>query len=74
MIDEDGKPRSSTIRGALTLADVYPHEWNGVRIIARGNHFQFFINGRLASEFTDKPATRISIDGAHCDRTAVALE
>jgi len=53
VIDEDGKPHSSTIRGALTVADVRPHLWNDVRVIARGNHFQFFINGKPASEFTD---------------------
>jgi len=53
IIDEDGKPHSSTIPGALTAADVRPHQWNDVRIIARGNHFQFFINGKPASEFTD---------------------
>jgi hypothetical protein len=27
--------------------------WNDVHIIARGNHFQSIINGKLASEFTD---------------------
>ncbi|UCE46520.1 MAG: DUF1080 domain-containing protein [Phycisphaerales bacterium] len=53
VIDEDGEPHSSTIQGALTAADVRRHKWNDVRIIARGNHFEFFINGKLASEFTD---------------------
>jgi hypothetical protein len=24
-----------------------------MRVIAKGNHYQFFINGKLASEFTD---------------------
>ncbi len=53
VIDEDGNPHSSAIPEALTAADIRPHRWNDVRIIARGNHFQFFINGKLASEFTD---------------------
>jgi hypothetical protein len=53
IIDEDGKPHSSNIPGALTLPDIRPHQWNDVHIIARGNHFQFFINGKPASEFTD---------------------
>ncbi len=53
VIDENGKPHSSTISGALTVADIRPHQWNDVRIVARGNHFQFFINGKLSSEFTD---------------------
>jgi hypothetical protein len=53
VIDEEGKPHASTIRGALTAADVRPRQGNDVRIIARGKHFQFFINDKLASEFTD---------------------
>jgi hypothetical protein len=52
-IDENDKPHSSTIPGALTVAEIRPHEWNDVHIIAHGNHFRFFINGKLASEFTD---------------------
>ncbi len=52
-IDEEGKPHSSSIPGAVTLADIRPHQWNDVHIIANGNHFRFFINGKLASEFTD---------------------
>ncbi|MHC4657321.1 MAG: 3-keto-disaccharide hydrolase [Planctomycetota bacterium] len=53
IIDENGKPHSSNIPGALTVADIRLHQWNDVHIIARGNHFQFFINGKPASEFTD---------------------
>jgi len=53
IIDEDGKSHSSTIPGALTAADVRRGQWNNVRIVARGNHFQFFVNGKPASEFTD---------------------
>jgi len=53
VIDEKGRFHSSAIPGALVLADVRQHEWNHVRIVARGNRFQFFINGKLTSEFTD---------------------
>ncbi len=53
VIDEDGKAHSSKIPGALTPADVRRHEWNNVHVIARGRRFQFFINGKLSSEFTD---------------------
>ncbi len=53
VIDEDEKGHSSAIAGAFTPADVRQGEWNDVRIIARGNHFQFFINGKPAAEFTD---------------------
>ncbi len=53
VIDEDGKFHSSTISDAVTLADIHDHDWNHVRIVARGNRFQFFINGKPTSEFTD---------------------
>ena len=53
VIDENGKFHSSIIPEALTVADVRSRKWNAVHIIARGNHFRFFINGKLASEFTD---------------------
>jgi hypothetical protein len=53
VIDEDSKPHANEIPDALTVVDIHPHQWNDVRIIARGNHFQFFINDKLASEFTD---------------------
>jgi len=53
VIDEDGESHASTIRGALTADDVRRHRWNDVRIIARGKRFQFFINDKLTSEFTD---------------------
>lgn len=53
MIGPGGKPEATEIADPLTLADLRPHEWNDVLIVARGNHFQFFINGKLASEFTD---------------------
>jgi len=53
IIDEEGRTKSSNIRGALTAEDVRPRDWNAARVIARGKHFQFFINGKLASEFTD---------------------
>ena len=68
IIDEDGESHASPIRGALTVADVRPQQWNDVRIIARQNHFQFFINGKLASEFADN-AKR-----GRLDRGAIGLQ
>ena len=53
VIGADGKISSSKIDGALTLADIRPRQWNDVHVIARGNHFKFFINGKIAAEFTD---------------------
>ena len=53
MIDTDETSHHSEIEGALTAEDVHRRDWNEVRIVARGNRFQFFINSKLASEFTD---------------------
>jgi len=53
VIDGNETPHHSKIEDALTAADVHPRDWNDVRIIAQGNRFQFFINGKLSSEFTD---------------------
>jgi len=49
--DADGKPYHSRISGALTAADVRKGQWNEIHIIARGHQCQFFINGKIASEF-----------------------
>lgn len=64
VIDEDGKFHSTTIPGALTVEDIRPRDWNHVRIVARGNHFQFFINGKPASEFTDNAKSGRLEEGA----------
>lgn len=56
-IDENGQLHFSRIPNAVTLDDIHPHQWNEVRVIARGSHFQFFINGKLSSEFTDNAKT-----------------
>jgi hypothetical protein len=53
VIDEDGRTQSSRIRDALKAEDVRRRQWNDVRVIARGNHFQFFVNDKPASEFVD---------------------
>ena len=41
------------IDDAVTPEDINEDDWNDVRIIAHRNRFQFFINGKLASEFID---------------------
>ena len=41
------------IADALTIDDIRPKGWNDVRILARGNDFEFFVNGKIASAFTD---------------------
>ena len=53
LIDVDEAAHHSRLDKPLTVQDIRKRDWNEVRIIARGNHFQFFINRQLASEFTD---------------------
>lgn len=52
-IDERGNIHSSQIEKAVTLDDLNQADWNWGRIVAKGNHIPFFLNGKLASEFTD---------------------
>ena len=53
VIDKDDKPHVSQIKDAVTLKDIKKGGWNDVHIIAKGNNFKFYINGKLASEFTE---------------------
>lgn len=53
VIDENDKPTVTRIAGAVTLDDIHAGDWNQVHIIVTGNHFKFFINGKVASEFTE---------------------
>jgi hypothetical protein len=54
VIDELDKPTITPIKDGLAVKDIRPGDWNDVRIIASENHFQFYINGKLASEFTER--------------------
>jgi len=53
VIDPDGTTHTTEIEDPLTESDINRQGWNRVRVVARGRHYQFFINGKLASEFTD---------------------
>jgi hypothetical protein len=53
VIDEHDKPTVTKIEGAVTAEDIHKGDWNRVHVIAKGNHFKFFINGKPASEFTE---------------------
>ena len=53
VIDENDKPTVTRIEGAVTSSDIHKGDWNHVHVIARGNQFKFFINGKLASEFSE---------------------
>ena len=57
-IGSDGSLRRETIQPPLPLSTVRPRDWNRVRVVARGNQFEFFINGKLASAFRDQAAVK----------------
>ena len=67
-IDEHDQPHATEILGALKETDVRDGDWNEVRVIAAGHHFQYFINGKLASEFTD------NAQEGRLDRGAIGLQ
>jgi Domain of Unknown Function (DUF1080) len=49
VVGEAGKPQE-------ILAAIQPGGWNEYRIVAKGNHLQHFINGKLTVEVTDETA------------------
>ena len=53
VIAENDQPTITPIKNALTAADIRKGDWNYVHIIARGNNFKLYINGKLSSEFTE---------------------
>ncbi|MAI72734.1 MAG: hypothetical protein CMM01_17745 [Rhodopirellula sp.] len=53
VIDVNDRPQISVIKNGLQSEDIRRGEWNHVHIIARDNHFLLYINGKLASEFTE---------------------
>lgn len=59
VIDENDNPTITPIKDGLKVEDIKDRDWNDVRVIANDNHFQFYINDKLASEFTEHlPANR----------------
>jgi hypothetical protein len=62
MIDENDRPKVTKIEGAVTKEDINKGDWNTVHVIAKGNNFKFFINGKLSSEFTEHLPTEKRLD------------
>jgi hypothetical protein len=52
----------------VPVAEIKKGDWNSCRIVAKGNHFQFFINGKLSSEFTDK------LEGQQLEKGFIGLQ
>ncbi|MCA9198813.1 MAG: DUF1080 domain-containing protein [Planctomycetales bacterium] len=54
------KDSGKEVTGSLITADEYAKlfhldEWNDIVIVAKGNHIQHFMNGRLTLDFSDDP-------------------
>jgi hypothetical protein len=62
VIDKNDKPTLTKIEGAVTPADIHKGGWNHVHVIAQGNNFKFFINGKLAAEFTEHLDKKLRLD------------
>jgi len=59
VIDAQDQPNITPIEGGLTKKDIRKGDWNTVHVIARDNNFKLFINGKLASEFTEHQEKRL---------------
>lgn len=53
VIDANDQPHITPIRNGLEAKDIHHGQWNHLHIIARDNRFMLYINGKLASEFTE---------------------
>ena len=53
VIDKNDTPTVTKIKGAVASGDIRKGDWNDVHVIARGNRFVFFINGKISSEFIE---------------------
>lgn len=53
VIDKNDKPHITEVKDGLTVAGIKKGEWNDARVVAKDNQFRFYINGKLASEFTE---------------------
>jgi len=62
VIDENDKPKQTRIESDVTREDINKGDWNTVHVIAKGNNFKFFINGKLSSEFTEHLPTEKRLD------------
>ena len=54
VINADDSATITEIKDGLSFDDINSQQWNDVHIIARGNHFQLIINGKLSSEFIER--------------------
>ena len=53
LIDKNDETTYTEIENGFTKDDINERGWNDVHVIVNGNTCKFYINGKLASEFTE---------------------
>lgn len=62
--EADGKKVHATLIDADDYRELFRlDDWNDVIIVAKGNHIQHFMNGRLVLDFTDNDPDKALLDG-----------
>ena len=54
VIGKNDEPTITPVKNGLKVSDIKKGQWNDVHIIAKGNNFKLYINGKLSSEFTEQ--------------------
>lgn len=68
VLGKDGSVSRAKIEDVIQVSEIRKRDWNSVRVVARDDNFQFFINGKPAAEFTDK------FDRGRLRRGAIGLQ
>ena len=67
-IDERGRKHFTKIEDTVTLKDIRKRDWNNVKVVVRGHHMYFSINGKVASEVIDNELAK------RMDRGTIGLQ
>ena len=53
MIGEDDSAKITPLKDAVSVEDINKGGWNELHVIAKGNRFQFFLNGKPSAQFIE---------------------
>jgi hypothetical protein len=53
IIDEHDRASVTKLKDAIGLSEIRRRTWNDVNIVAKGNTFSYYINGKLSSKFIE---------------------
>lgn len=54
LIDPQDHATYSELKDPITVEEIRHGDWNEARIVARGNNFKFYLNGKLSAEFSEQ--------------------